>query len=196
MKCPDCCAGITSMDKKDKSFYDFSYFENAAKYFYGMRRINLTGGEPSMHPEFGQYVPHLKELFGCQILSIWTNGTMIMKKAETFKHFDQIHITNYTADTFEGSPDNSEQIEWIKEYLKGLPIEIFSDKIIHLPQQTGKSKMCFRGYSDTVEFTDGYIYPCCTGSGLKTKARIPLSHNWKQEILNIHPPCNECVFAE
>ncbi len=117
MRCPDCCAGITAMDKKDKKFHSWDYVVNSAKYFKGIRRINLTGGEPSIHPDFENWAPKLKELFGCDVLSVWTNGTMFYKKTEAFKYFDEIHITNYTAETFEGSPDNTGAIEFIMDYL-------------------------------------------------------------------------------
>ncbi len=195
MACPDCCAGITHMAKKDKKFYDWAYMEKAAKHFYGIGRINLTGGEPSIHPKFEEWVPKLKELFGCDRLDIWTNGTMFKKKAETFKHFDHIHITHYTKDTFEGSPDNTELIEFILDYLKDTDVGITSTKTVHIPLTNRGSKMCFRGYSDTVEFVDGFVYPCSSSSGLPTKIRVPLE-NWKEEVLKVSPPCHECLFAE
>ncbi len=196
MSCPDCCAGITQMLKSEKRFYDWDYIAESAKYFYGIDRINLTGGEPTIHPQFSEFVPKLKDLFGCKTLSVWTNGTMLKRKAETFRYFDQIHITNYTSNTFEGSPDNTEEIIFIRDYLKDTDIEIFDCNIEHIPLTKRGSKMCFRGYSDTVEFVDGFIYPCSSSSGLNTKIRIPLMENWKDEILKIHPPCYECLFAE
>jgi hypothetical protein len=196
MRCPDCCAGITDMPKSDKSFYDWTYFVQAAKYFYGIERINFTGGEPSVHPQFEEFIPKLKELFGTKKLTVWTNGTMFKKKPEVWKNFDEIHVTNYTEKTFEGSPNNTSDIEFIREYLKETSIPVYSADIVHINKENRGTKMCFRGYSDTVEFVDGYIYPCCAASGLKTKVRLPLSENWRDEIIKLHPPCNECLFAE
>lgn len=196
MVCPHCCAAITQMKKEHKKFYDWAYIEESAKYFYGIERINLTGGEPTIHPKFSEFVPKLKELFGCKTLSVWTNGTMFRKKADTFRYFDQIHITNYTEKTFEGSPNNTKEIEFIREYLKDTDVQIFDCETVHIPLTKRGTKMCFRGYSDTAEFVDGYIYPCCAGSGLDTKIRLPLCDNWRDEILKIHPPCHECLFAE
>ena len=195
MKCPDCCAGITAMLKSNKRFFDWDYLENSARYFYGIRRINLTGGEPSIHPKFEEFVPKMKQLFNCEVLSVWTNGTMFQKKPEVWAYFDEIHVTNYTAETFDGSPDNTKEIEFIRSLYPDK--KIYSTGVVkHIPSDTRGTKMCFRGYSETVEFVDGYIYPCCAASGLKTKTRIPLCDNWKEEILKIHPPCHECLFAE
>ncbi len=194
MKCPDCCAGITAMAMKDRVFYDWDYHVEAAKYLRGIDRINLTGGEASVHPKFNEWVPRLKELFECRSLSVWTNGTMFRKKPEVWAHFDEIHITNYTAETFVGAPDNTKDIEFIRELYPNKYIS--ATKTVHTPLTNRGTKMCFRGYSDTVEFVDGWLYPCCTASGLPTKTRIRLSENWKEEILKIHPPCHECLFAE
>jgi len=196
MRCPNCCAGITAMPKEKKSFVSWKQLEESAIYFKGIDRINLTGGEPSIHPKFEEFVPKLKELFECRLLSIWTNGTMFQKKPEVWKYFDQIHITNYTEKTFEGSPNNTESIKWIREKLKDTKVEIFDCETVHIPLTQRGTKMCFRGYSDTVEFVNGKIYPCCAGSGLDTQIYLPLQSDWKEKILTIHPPCEECLFAE
>lgn len=194
MRCPDCCAGITAMEMKHKKFYDWEYLALSAKYFKGIDRVSFTGGEPSVHPKFSEWAGKFKELFGCRILSIWTNGTMFRKKTEAWAHFDEIHISNYTKESFEGSPDNTADIEFIKSvYPKKY---ISAAKVVHEPLTKRGTKMCFRGLSDTVEFVDGFIYPCCAGSGLETKVRLPLCDNWKTEILKLHPPCGECLFAE
>jgi MoaA/NifB/PqqE/SkfB family radical SAM enzyme len=196
MACPDCCAGITAMAKEKRKFMTWTEVKEAAKYLYGINRINLTGGEPTIHPKFSEWVPKLKETFGAKVLSVWTNGTMFQKKKDAFKHFDEIHITNYTKDTFEGSPDNTHLIEFIKEYLKDYPVKISDYKAVHTPLTQRGTKMCFRGYSDTVEYLDGYVYPCSSSSGLPTQVKVKLTENWKDEVLKIHPPCHECLFAE
>lgn len=198
MSCPDCCAGITAMDKVKRKFHNWEYIENSARYFYGMKNVNITGGEPSVHPKFTEFAPKLKDLFGCDTLSIWTNATMFKRKSDAFKHFDVIHVSNYTKDSWDGSPDNTENIEYLKEYLKDYPIEINVAKVIHTPLTKRGNKPCFRATktSRTVEFVDDMIYPCCSSSGLPTKICIPISDNWKEEIMKINPPCQECLFAE
>lgn len=194
MRCPDCCAGITAMPKSLKSFYSWDYIENSAKYFKGIERINLTGGEPSVHPSFEEFVPKLKEIFECKELSVWTNGTMFRKKPDVWQYFDTIHITNYTEKTFEGSPNNSKDIEWIRNKYPNK--NIYSADIVHIPLENRGTKMCFRGYSDTVEFVNGKIYPCCAASGLPLQRYIELCDDWRNEILKVKHPCEACLFAE
>lgn len=195
MKCPDCCAGITALPKSLKSFYDWDYVVRSAEYFQGMS-INLTGGEPSVHPLFEEFVPKIKELFNAPVLSVWTNGTMFKRKPEVWKYFDVIHISNYTNESFIGSPDNTSLIEWIREKLKDTGVVINSAKVVHQPLTDRGTKKCFRGYSDTVEFVDGKIYPCSSASGLPTKINLDLCLDWQEKILSLHPPCYECLFAE
>jgi hypothetical protein len=195
MRCPDCCAGITALPKSLKSFYNWDYVVNSAKYFQGMG-ITLTGGEASVHPLFEEFVPKIKELFNSPNLSVWTNGTMFQKKPDVWKHFDVIHISNYTAESFDGSPDNTKAIEWIRDHLKDTKVIINSTKVVHQPLSDRGTKKCFRGYSDTVEFVDGKIYPCCAGSGLPSKINLDLCEDWQSKILTVEPPCHECLFAE
>lgn len=194
MRCPNCCAGITDMPKSMKSFYSWEYIENSAKYFKGIRRINLTGGEPSVHPNFQEFIPRLKDLFNCEVLSIWTNGTMFKKKPDAWEYFDEIHISNYTPDTFDGCPDNTKDIEWIKN--KYPDKKIYSTEVEHIPKERRGTKPCFRAYSETVEFVDGKIYPCCASSALSEQKYIELCDNWMEEILKVLPPCHVCLFAE
>lgn len=194
MKCPDCCAGITAMKKHDRTFYDFDYILNSAKYFKGINRINLTGGEPSIHPKFGEWIPKFKELFECNVLSVWTNGTMFRKLPDVWQYFDEIHISNYTEDSFKGSPNNTHDIEYIKALYPNKKIN--STEVVHTPLSNRGTKMCFRGYSDTIEFVDGFVYPCSSSSGLPTKVRLPLTKTWKENIVTLNPPCHECLFAE
>jgi MoaA/NifB/PqqE/SkfB family radical SAM enzyme len=182
------------MIKSDKRFYDWNYILNSAKYFKGIKRINLTGGEPSIHPEFEKWIPSFKNVFECEVLSVWTNGTMFRKKPSVWQYFDEIHITNYTKETFDGSPDNSEEIEFIRALYPNK--KIYSTKTVHDPLTKRGNKMCFRGYSDTIEFVDGYVYPCSSSSGLPTKVRYKLDENWLSEVLKLTPPCYECLFAE
>ena len=193
MSCPDCCAGIPGM--KNKKFHNWEYIKNSAKYFQGLN-INITGGEASVHPKFSEFVPKMKKLFNAPIFSTWTNGTMFKKKAETFKHFDIIYVSHYTKDSFKGSPDNTKQIEFIQQFLRNSDTIVSVAKITHLPNNN-RSGMCERATvnSNSVEFVDGMVYPCCASSGLPTKINIPLNKDWEEDILTIKPPCSECVFA-
>jgi MoaA/NifB/PqqE/SkfB family radical SAM enzyme len=183
------------MEKKDKKFFDWEYFVNASKYFYGMNRIHLSGGEPSMHPDFSDIAAKFKELFNCRLLTIETNGTLLRSKSESFKYFDKIYISHYTKDTFNGCPDNTDNINYIKEYLKDSQTEVIVGEVEHISREIRGTKICPRGTSELVEYNNGKIYPCCVGSGLDEDVCIRPTENWIEEIKLVMPPCHICFFA-
>ena len=110
MKCPDCCCGIPMREPSKREFYDWAYFEKAASVFYGMHRIHLAGGEPTLHPQFSEFAPKFRELFGCEKLTIETNGWGFKRFPETFKVFDVIYASHYTENTFKDSPDHASTV--------------------------------------------------------------------------------------
>lgn len=197
MRCPNCCCAMQVLHKKDKYFVDWDYMVNAAKYFYGVDTIDLTGGEPSIHPQLEEWLPKLKELFGCRMLTMDTNGTMFKKKPDMFRHLDKIYVTHYVPSTFEGSPDNIDDINFLKEYYKDRPELLHvSGEMVHVDRSRRGTKACFRAFSGTVHYAGGTLHPCCVGPGLDTKVSIPLTDNWREEIMRTSPPCHDCFLAD
>lgn len=197
MRCPHCCCGMQVMDKSDKCFVNWEYMVNAAKYFYGVDTIDISGGEPSIHPQLAEWTPQLKELFGCRMLTMDTNGTMFDKQPEMFGHFDKIYATHYTKETFEGCEDNIEKIKFLKDYYSERPELIFmSGDMTHVDRSHRGTGTCFRGSSGTVHYAGGRLYPCCVAPGIEEKVSIALTDNWKEEIMKTSPPCTNCFLAE
>lgn len=192
--CPDCCCNIPAWE--NKKHFDWEYIKESAKYLKGIRRINLSGGEPSFHPNFTEFVPKMKELFNCTILTIETNGYGFKKFPETFKYFDVIQVSHYTKDSYKGSTDNTSDVEFIKEYLKGTKTDVLVGEIFHTSRGIRNSGIiCARGVSETVSYVDGLLYPCCAAPGVEGGVGIPLTHNWLSEIKNVKLPCDNCWFS-
>lgn len=197
MKCPNCCCGMQVMDKKDKYFVDWDYMVNAAKYFYGVDTISLSGGEPSIHPQLEEWSPKLKELFGCRQLTMSTNATMFRKKPEMFGHYDKLYVTHYTEETYDGCRDNMEQILFLKYYYVSRPelLQVSQD-MEHIDRAHRGTGTCFRGSNGHISYANGKLYPCCVGSGLDKEVSIALTDNWRELINEVKPPCEVCFFAE
>jgi len=182
------------MNNRDKKFFDWEYIKHAAEHFYGMDRIHITGGEPTMHPDFANIVPYLKQVFGCNRLTLETNGFGFKKFPKVFNFFDEIYCSHYTAGSFVGSPDNTEEIEFIRDYV--YLTKIIVGEIKHESRENRGTKMCSRGWSETLGYCNGKVYPCCVASGLPARdTGIPLTKNWRQEILEVVHPCDICFFA-
>lgn len=191
--CPDCCCNIPN-----KQLYNISWEEilETSKFFKGINRINLTGGEPSLHPEFSNFVPKLKNIFECEFLTIETNGYGFKKFPETFKYFDWIQATSYDENSYKESYDNSDDINFIKSYLSNSKTKVVVGKVIHsLRQGIGNGKICDRGLSETVSYEKGFLYPCCVSSGIENSKNIKLTNNWRKEILTVPLPCDRCWFS-
>jgi organic radical activating enzyme len=192
--CPDCFMHIPT--RKNKYYMTWEEIENSAKYFSGIPRINLSGGEPTFHPHFQEYIPKFKSLFHCKKLSIETNGYGFQKFPDMFLYFDELLISHYTTDSYKDCEPNTEDVNFIKSYLKGSNTNILVGEIVHIDNKhRSRGLICGRGTSETVSFCDGRIYPCCVGPGVEGADSIPLMKNWKEEILKVPLPCKNCIFS-
>jgi len=182
-KCEHCCCNIPNRQAVN---YSWDYFEHLARYVYGVRRIHLTGGEATAHPKFAKFVPRLKELFGCELLTLWTNGFRIRENANVLHHFDDIFGTLYD--------DNAAEIEWMVEnvgatYLNG-------DTHVNRAHRGGGNP-CGRGRSDAmVIYSDGRLFPCCIGPGIPGAQSIKPCDEWRTKVLAVPLPCKDCWFSE
>jgi MoaA/NifB/PqqE/SkfB family radical SAM enzyme len=188
--CPECCCNIPSL----KSHWDISVPEltQAAQQIKRIEHLILTGGEPSLHPNFLNIVPLLKGLFNCGSLEIETNGFLFKKNLSIFIAFDRISITNYTAPEFTPNKDLIE-IALKSPELKG---KVFVGNAMHHTPRTHRGlKKCERAFIKTVSVYKNRMYPCCMGWGIEDPVSIPLTENWREEIIKVKLPCSRCFFA-
>lgn len=190
MRCPDCTCGIPDKKSVEREHHSWEYFENAARYFYGVERIHCTGGEPTVHPQFPEFAAKFKQLFGCKLLTVETNGYGARKFPEVFRLFDQVYFSVYTEASFPGCPNNQDALQKLSAL--GLK-QLIVGKIDFTPRTRRGTKMCDRGLLG-VAYARGLLYPCCVGPGLPEHG-IPLTENWREEISRCHPPCDQCWFA-
>ncbi len=47
----------------------------------------------------------------------------------------------------------------------------------------------------SVAYVNSLLYPCCIAPAFFGGTGIPLSENWREEILSIPMPCDNCFFA-
>jgi len=187
-RCADCSYNSPN---KPPNHVSWAYMVYSAQFFKGYN-INITGGEPTVHPCFCEFVPNLRELFKCKILGIETNGYGFTRFPEVFRYFDYIHFSHYLFDE-----DNYGQLEYL---LKKCP-DLEKHIIVHVMKKfisrnrIGGGKMCDIGTSKTIAYTDGVIYPCCIGDGFDGAVGVTLSKNWEKELLKIKIPCHKCFLS-
>ncbi len=193
-RCENCCAGIGI--NRALEHHDWAYFERAAKFLYGIDRVNMTGGEPTAHPYFDQLASKFRKMFGCNKLTLSTNGYqakrywMIIAEA-----FDWVDFSDYG--------DNGHALKWLKE--TGLHVNVYpaGTNGVHFISRArrGTGKACFRACSEsgTVAYANGQVYGCCVAPGITGAQGLQYSNDITQishVVADQLPlPCGECFFA-
>lgn len=193
--CVDCSLDIPNRSKSgnEPRYVTISHIYESAKYFKGFS-INLTGGEPTMHPLFDVIAKRAREIFKPSILSVETNGYGFKKFPEIFRLFDAVHFTHYIKGEY-FNWDNSEDLEFMRKNYPEVNILVHEMRK-HTPRVlNGNIGVCANGISETVSYINGLIYPCCIGKGVSTAEGIPLSETWSTDILKVELPCKDCFLA-
>lgn len=198
MHCPDCCAAIHF---KPYKHYGLDYLVELSQHIHDLDRIHLTGGEPSVHPQFPQIAAQAKSIFRCRQLTLETNGFRFRKHAEAFENFDVIYLSHYTRESFphgyhHSNFDNTEIVEEIKNHKFKNNVKVVVGEIEHISfAPSDKSGVCHRGHSETVSVDGGVMYPCCVGPGLKNQPSISPQPGWRELLAALPPNCDKCPFA-
>lgn len=181
-RCPDCCCGV---GRRPVVHHPWSYFEVLAKTIGNVEHLHLTGGEPLFHPNFDDFAPHWRGLFGCERLTVWTNGYHAREHEAALTHFDAIWGTRYGA-------DNADEIAWLVQRF-----EITYREGLHVPiARPGPGQPCGRGLTDAmVAYADGRFYPCCNGPGIPDAESLEPGPDWATRVLDVPLPCGECCFS-
>lgn len=181
MRCPDCCMNIPRI----KGWHlDLEEVERAGRLLHGIEHLYVTGGEPTMHPRFAEIVPRLRGLFGCQKMSLATNGFKVREYKELLPLFDEVLISHYE--------DNVEEAAFVSEVHVDNRAPGPTRHLWHLRRATLPAP-CFRALRG-VAFAHGRLHPCCVAKG--PDAGIPLGEDWRSDILTTALPCADCCFAE
>ena len=189
-RCPECCAGVGI--NRTLQHHDWPYFERAANFLHGVERINLTGGEPTAHPQFEEFVPHFRELFGCKLLTMSTNGYRVVRYIATIaRNIDYVHLSDYG--------DGAAALEALEAV--GVKTWIFDagkDSLNFIKRDQRGSQSCFRDCqkSGTVAYADGKLYGCCVAPGIETAQGHAPAANWRTWVETLPLPCGDCLFAE
>jgi MoaA/NifB/PqqE/SkfB family radical SAM enzyme len=189
-RCPDCCCGI-GINRK-LQHHPWEYFEAVAPFIRGIERVNLTGGEPTIHPKFAEFVPRFKELFGCARLTMGTDGYGVVRHAKVINdHVDEVHFSNYhtkvTAAAWQSLKSSTGRL---LTFDAGRDASAFISREIR-----GGGNPCSRGFSETVAYADGKFWPCCVSPGLDGTEGIEPCHDWREKILAVDMGCKQCMFS-
>lgn len=188
--CDSCCCATNGRSFRKPVQHDWDYFKRLAPFIYGIDRVNLTGGEPTGHEYFVDFVPRFRSLFGCQRLTLSTDGFRVERYRNLIAaHFDEVHFSDY--ETRPGARAALVQI--------GVPLSVYQaghNASNFTPRShRGSGRPCERGFSETVAFADGKFYPCCVGPGIEGALALEPCIDWRERIVDVPLPCGDCWFS-
>ena len=188
-RCPNCCTGIGI--NRTLQHHPWEYFERAAKLLYGIERVHLTGGEPTAHPQFAEFVPKFKELFGCHRLTLGTDGFRVqIHKAVIAKHIDEIHFSDYANRPTVRSLIQIGLVPKVSVYDAG------PGACNHIPRsRRGSGQPCERGFGECVPYADGKLYGCCVAPGVDGSVGMEPGPGWRENVRALPLPCTDCWFS-
>lgn len=187
-RCPNCCCGIGI--NRELRHHPWEYFERAAAVLYGVERVHLTGGEPTLHPRFAEFLPRLKALFGCHRLTLGTDGYGVERHRELIaRHIDEVHFSDYHA-----RPGAHEALVQI-----GVALSVYDGGVKganHVSRdRRGAGGPCGRAHGDCVPYADGKLYGCCVAPGIGGAEGLAPGSGWREQVRTLPLPCGDCWFS-
>lgn len=178
-RCVDCCANI---GQRPAVHHDWSYFEQASEFIHGIDRVHITGGEPTIHPKFAEFVPKLRSLFGCRLLTLQTDAFRVDR--DVLRHFDHIYASRY-------DERNTHSVDVLVGEFGATTWEgKFTPR-----SRRGGGGVCARGMCETVAYAGGKFYGCCVGPGIPGAPTLEPTNDWIRKIESLQLPCADCWFS-
>jgi hypothetical protein len=190
--CPDCCCGDVVLRAKPIVFsVDDVARDVAALGDAGV--VYLTGGEPTLHPDFPAVAEAARRARGSLPLVLITNGARLVRHAAATRHFDAIRMSVFVEGSNAGSPTDPSIVE---EFKKVCPPGVrFEPSVVIHYRTTGGSGTCERIHN-TMSTMNGRAYPCCVASGIDgAESTDLLTPGWEDRLLDVAAPCDRCVFG-
>lgn len=203
-KCPECPA----RERDANSHYEPTVDELrwAGKTIGPIAHVEVTGGEPSLHPDFETIAAGIHDWFDCKDVLLLTNGGIFADpdRLPLLLKFDRVYVTHYTPAFAERhkTPSNTDVVNAIDGYLKSQGRECWVQQMdAHVAFGIGPRRTpcrCAFGYdeNDMVAYYRGQIYGCCTAWQLNERGRgIVLTDGWRADLADIDLPCDRCFLG-
>lgn len=216
MRCPNCSVKSPQLMKEKRAVTEtWEDIQTAGAMMRPMRRVHVTGGEPTLHPKFDVIANNVKEWFEAQYVTLESNGFAYERwRNYIIRHFDLVFITNYAKDAiYPGSPDNADVIKRAQDDLGDRliveepvtharchkeikePLPLWTDQSGHMFQVI-EARACSKWVDPGLPaaYYNGQLYACCVSSGIDESLSIPLTENWRVKIQNLNKGCKYCVY--
>jgi hypothetical protein len=202
--CPECPARTR---KKSPTHVPVAELKRVGKLVGRIGKVEVTGGEPTLHPEFQRISEFMHIWFDCKDIMLLTNAVELASHPEKLPlllNYDWVYATDYTPMFVKrhGGVTNSAAVDKVSEYLARQSKTKFWRQImdshnpISAPPYKGDPSNCPYYHGDMVAYLGGDIYGCCTSWQLPVRGkRIPLTEAWRAHLTEIDIPCEECFLT-
>ena len=177
----------------------------AGKLIGKIGHVEVTGGEPTLHPEFAEISDHIHEWFDCPDFLLLTNGWVADHEDlwPSLLKWDRVYISWYTNDFAirHKSDCNTTEVNRLEDWLKKEGKPVYVQRMdAHVPLGIGPrcDAKCRFGYdhNDMVAYYKGQIWGCCTAWQLGDPGRgIVLTESWRDDLGDIDLPCDKCFIG-
>jgi organic radical activating enzyme len=204
--CPDCMAWART--DPSKSHVSTEELRWAGAVMGPIQKIEITGGEPTLHPDFEEISEHIHEWFQCKDIMLLTNGYLFDShpdKMPLLLCYDRVYVTHYTHIFKEiyGTPVNTDVHDKIQVFIKDYPQVKFWSQVMNRHDPIGKPPYrgacpphCQYDKGDSLAYYRGQLYGCCTAWQLPYKGRgILLTKDWRNHTTEIELPCEQCFLT-
>jgi hypothetical protein len=184
--CPECCYRIPGRETLPTIHYDWPYFERAATFLRGLAVLCISGGEPTLHPQFGRILREFDALFEPDVLELVTNGCDLPRYADDWHHLARITIADFPGD------ERSHAAVAALRAWDPSRVTVYDGTHRSLTRR-GSGAPC--GRRTIAAYAAGRLYPCCVSPGIPGAASMEPARDWREALEQVPLACADCCFS-
>jgi organic radical activating enzyme len=202
LRCELCSQGTPL--QKNKKVLSFVDLERYGRLFAAgeIWSVKLSGGEPTLHPEFRRICEKIRELFPARHYNLATNGARLEEYIDVLGVFTQVQVSLYP-----GANDatvkriqalNVPNVVCMTKYKDGELVDVNLERNL---QKRQIYKHCI--FTQIKKIVQDRIYPCCVIFGLALRRGwdpremgVLLDEHWRENLsrVDIEERCRHCFM--
>ena len=183
--CPECCYRIPT-HAMPAVHYDWAYFERAATFLRGLSVLTISGGEPTLHPQFGRILREFDQLFEPEALELVTNGCDLPRHLTDLGALAHIYLAD-----FPGDVRSSLAVTSLRAWD---PARVTVNDGVHVNlARRGAGGPC--GRERIAAYAAGSLFPCCVSPGIPGAASMAPAVDWRETLHDVPLACDRCCFS-